>query len=75
MYILPEMIDMGLEEGQEWPSEAHKAVAKALGLSNRLVTTKDHLTEIVQAVIKIPQDRIEYVTADECRTEFEVPFI
>lgn len=75
MYIVPSMIDLGLLENQQWPSEAHKTVASIIGLCNKHVTNRTYLTEIVQAVIKIPQDRIETVTLQECRYEFNVPFV
>lgn len=75
MYIFPDMIDMGLKDGQSWPSDAHRVVASRLGLSNSRVTTRDALTELCQAVIAIPQDRIETVTHNDCAIEFKVPFI
>ena len=75
MYIFEELIDLGLEEGQKWPSDAHRKVAAHLGLQNPRVTNKDALTKICQKVIAIPEDRIKSVTISECREEFEVPFI
>lgn len=75
MYIMPTMIDMGLEEGQEWPSEAHKVVASHIGLCNPCVVNRDSLTEIVQAVLKIPQDEIQQVDLITCASKYHVPFI
>ncbi len=73
MYIFPEMIELGLLDGQEWPSKEHKTVAQNLALCNSQVTTKDHLIDICQAIIKIPNDRIRTITFAECRDEFQVP--
>lgn len=73
MYIFPEMIDMGLAEGQTWPSPEHRVVAQNLGLCNPDVRERDRLTEICQGVIKIPQDRIKTVTPVQCREEFHIP--
>lgn len=75
MYILPHAINFGLKDGQKWPSEAHEYVAKTFGLCNPSVCTLTDLMEVVQAVIAIPLDRIESVTLEECRGEFQVPFI
>ena len=58
MYIIPEMIDMGLEEGQEFPSKAHKAVAEIIALCNPNVFQRDVLTAVVQAVCKVPMEEI-----------------
>lgn len=73
MYILGHMIDMGLLEGQDWPSPAHRVVAGHLALCNSRVTTKDSLVEVCQAVIAIPEDRIQKVTLTEAVKEFNVP--
>jgi hypothetical protein len=62
MYLMESMIDMGLKEGQEWPSDAHRVVASRLALGNRLVHTRDALNDVVQKVIAIPADKIETVT-------------
>lgn len=75
MYIHPEMVDMGLEDGQEWPSSDHRFVAQNLALCNSAVCTREALTEVVQAVIAIPSDRIKSVTLNDCRYEFHVPYI
>ena len=75
MYIFPEMINMGLNKGQDWPSPEHKQVASALGLENSYVTTRDTLTEIVQSVLRVPADRIKLVTADDLATEFRCPVV
>jgi hypothetical protein len=73
MYILPSFINYGLKEGQEWPSEAHQVVAGVVALCNPNVTTRDRLNDIVQAILKIPVDRIETVTYPQLISEFGVP--
>lgn len=62
MYMLDEMIEMGLEEGQKWPSPAHREVACNLALCNPMVTNRSTLTDIVQKVRKIPKSKIKTVT-------------
>lgn len=63
MYVIPSMIDMGLKEGQVWPeNEAYKIVASNLALQNPLVTNRDTLTNIVQCVLKIPENEIKTIT-------------
>lgn len=62
MYILDSMVDLGLTEGQAWPSAAHRAVAQSIALCNPLITSRDALTDAVQKIIAIPQDKIKTVT-------------
>lgn len=73
MYILPSFLEFGLTEGQVWPTPAHQVVAGTVALCNPNVTTRDRLTDIVQAVLKIPVDRIESVTYPQLVSEFGVP--
>lgn len=75
MYMLPEMIDMGLQEGQEWPSDAHKVVAQNVALCNSRVTTRDILTEVCQAIIAIPESDIKTVTWIQLVDKYNVPFV
>lgn len=75
MYAFPDMIDMGLHEGQVWPSEAHMKVAQVLAIGNGLVDSRDKMTEVVQAVIAIPEDRIKLADTIECATVHKVPYI
>lgn len=62
MYMMADMIDMGLEDGQKWPTPAHREVACNLALCNPMVTRRDDLTAIVQKVLKIPKSKIKMVT-------------
>lgn len=75
MYIYEGMIDMGLLESQKWPSKAHRVVASNIALCNSRVTTRDSLTEIVQRVIAIPNDKIKKVTVTDLAKDWHVPFI
>lgn len=61
MYMLPDMIEMGLRPDQNWPTAAHKKVAQRLALCNPLIKTRDDLTEVVQKVIAIPRSQIKKV--------------
>lgn len=65
MYIVPDMIDLGLEEGQTWPSPVHKEVAQAIALTNPNVNTRDTLMAIVKVVNQIPQNKIEKITYNQ----------
>lgn len=75
MYLLPDMIDYGLLDAQEWPSRYHRVVAAKLGICNAQCFSREKLTEIVQAVIAIPIDVIETVTITDCRNIYNVPYI
>ena len=73
MYICPEMIDMGLEEGSEWPSDAHRVVAQTLGIGNPNIVDWGTLRTICQSVVKVPQERIKKVTYEQLKDEFDLP--
>lgn len=73
MYIVSKMIDMGLLENQQWPSQAHKRVAKTIALGNPNVKERDKLTDIVQAVIKVPKDKIKKIDYPTLVNEFNMP--
>lgn len=73
MYILEDMINLGLKENQTFPSEEHKKVAMTLGLCNPRIKTRDNLTAVVQAVCKVPIERIQTITLAEIIEEFDCP--
>jgi len=73
MYVFPTMINLGLEENQLFPTGAHKHVASRIALRNSNVTNRDTLTEIVQAVLRVPTDRIKEVTLRQLIDEFNCP--
>jgi len=65
MYIMEDMIDMGLKEDQEWPSEIYRNVAEYILLCNSNINTRDKLESGVQKILKIPCDRISKITFGE----------
>lgn len=62
MYILESFIDLGLKEGQTFPTEGHRQAAINLAICNPAVFTRDRLTEIVQKVITISNEKLESYT-------------
>ena len=75
MYMIERMIDMGLLTDETWRSEAHRIVASKIALFNPRVTNRDSLTEVVQAIQKIPISEIETVTVNDLAYKYSVPFI
>ena len=73
MYAFPEMIDFGLKKDQKFPSQDHRVIAENIGIGNPRVTTRDGLVEIVQAVIKVPKDKIRTVTLGELVKDYGCP--
>lgn len=73
MYLLSEMVDLGLPEGHSWPSEDHKVVASTLLISNSRVSSRSALQEGVAAVLRVPQDCIRTVTVSQMVTDFKFP--
>lgn len=70
MYMFPNMIDLGLKEDQEWPNEVYKVVAQRVLLCNPLVTTRDALTNGVQKILSIPDDKIETVSVNDLVSDY-----
>lgn len=62
MYIFPEMIEMGLKEGEKWSSEDHREVAMTVCLCNPLITSRDDLQHNVGIINSISQENIRTVT-------------
>ncbi len=62
MYLLEEMIDLGLKPRQKWPTDAHRVVAVNLAIGNPLIRNRDALTGIVQKVREIPKSKIKTIT-------------
>jgi hypothetical protein len=60
--MLDDMIDLGLKDGQKWPSKAHREVAAALAICNSSITDRGTLTDVVQKVCTVPKSRIKTVT-------------
>lgn len=75
MYMMDNMIDIGLPDGKDWPTKAHRIVAKHVGLCNPRVTNRDALTEVVSSVLSIPNDAIEKVSLIDLVEDYGVPYI
>lgn len=73
MYMVDSMIDLGLKEGQKFPTGTHRAVARALVIGNPRVTNRDQMQEIVGKVLLVPEDRIADVTFKEMKADFGLP--
>lgn len=65
MYMLESMIDMGLANGKEWPSNSHRVVAQTILLNNPNITSRDKLTSGVEKILSIPMEEIETVTLQD----------
>lgn len=75
MYMFEDMINMGLKEGQEFPSEDHKVVAIKVAICNPKVTQRDILMDVVDAVCKVPQEKIQEVTYRQLIEEYNCPHV
>jgi len=62
MYIMNDMLEMGLEDGEEWPSDHHRDIAAFVCLCNPRINTRDLLMENVSIVNKIPAEKIKKIT-------------
>jgi hypothetical protein len=62
MYLIEDMVDMGLKSGQDWPTPAHRLVAANIVIGNPMVRDRGTLNEIVQRVVRIPKKTIKSVT-------------
>ena len=61
MFVLEDMIDMGLKSGQKWMSKVHKMVAIEVCIYNPWVNTPDILTKNVQIINSIPCESINEI--------------
>lgn len=67
MYVIPEMIDLGLSKGEAWASGVHRKVAQNAFLCNSNITTCDALIHNCGIVNKIPKSEIKKVTFQDLR--------
>jgi hypothetical protein len=72
MYAFPDMIYMGLEEGEEFPTDDHRIVAVNVLIGNPNVTQRDQLMDGVRMINHIPKEEIREVTFGDLR-ELGVP--
>ena len=75
MYALPGMEDIGLNEGQEWPSETHRIVAQNVCLCNEFCSNADDMHAMVQAIIAVPEDELKEATLETLAKKHKVPNI
>jgi len=61
MYLIPDMIDMGLREDVEWPTESHRTVAINSLIANPNVISRDQLQLGVDHILNIPNNKIETI--------------
>ena len=72
MYMFPEMIDMGLQENQDWPSSSHRIVAQKLLLCNPRVFTRQALMDYCSIINKLTKEEVEKLTIEEA-VKFGIP--
>jgi hypothetical protein len=65
MYMYESMIDMGLKEGQSWPSPAHRTVAAHVLICNPRIRSLTSMEEQVAIINQIPLAAIKKVTFTE----------
>ena len=65
MYMLNDMIEIGLPKGEEWPTEAYKKVAQNILIGNPNINSIDAFQTGVKNILKIPLDKIKIITIPE----------
>ena len=73
MYAIPDMINLGLTNGKEFPSESHKKVAQNIAICNPSVFKKELLVQIVDAVCRVPEQYILTITAEQMIDAYGCP--
>jgi hypothetical protein len=63
----PSTIDIALDPGQTWPSEAHKRVAACALCFNDRVNNLDELSQGVQIINSYSEAEIKLVTVEALR--------
>jgi len=67
VYIHDEMIDLGLPDGVEWPTPAHRVFAQNLLLCNPAVHTCETLARAVEEVLALTHEQAMTVTLGQLR--------
>lgn len=65
MYLMDEMVDMGLPDGVQWPSEMHRTAAQNILIANPSIKNMDDLKQGVLNIINIPQKTLEKLTIQD----------
>jgi len=68
MYILEDMVDLGLPDGASWPTEWHRKAAQALLLNNPEIHTRDALNTGVSNILNIPSHKIKTIKIEDLPT-------
>ena len=58
MYMIDNMVDLGLPEGIVWPSEFHKTAAIKILINNPEINTMDLLQSGVINILNIPIEKL-----------------
>ena len=67
MYIVADMIDLGIVKGQVWTSPYHRRVAQNVCLCNPNIITCDQLVHNCGIINQIPKSRIKKATFADLR--------
>ena len=73
MYLIDDMIELGLPKGKSFPNKMYKDVAVTIGIGNPNVNSCAILEDVVQSVLSVPKNRIKTVTYLELVKEFGMP--
>jgi len=65
MYIAEKFIDMGLEDGQKWPSPFHRKVAVICLIQNPRVFTREKLMENVSIINSLEVGYLQCASVDD----------
>jgi len=68
MYMLEDMVDLGLPDGVMWPTEFHRKAAQALLLNNPEIHTRDALNTGVSNILNIPDHKIKSIKINDLPT-------
>lgn len=72
MFAFKEMIEMGLEEGQEWASDHHKEICICLCICNPNVRTRTHMMEICSFINGKTEEELQNITLGEADAELNI---
>ena len=65
VYLVKGMVEIGLKEGENFPTGSHRVVAENLVIGNPAVDDAEKLTKVVQYVLTIPTDQIRQIRLED----------
>ena len=65
MYLINDMIDMGLGKDKKWKSSAHRLVAIGACVANDAITTMEVLSHNCEKINSISNKKIKNVTVQD----------